>query len=82
MASLDVSIQAQVINLLLQLRKSLDLTLLFISHDLSVVRHLCDRVVVMHHGKIVEEGTVSQIFTQPKQPYTRMLLDAVPKLAW
>ena len=81
-ASLDVSIQAQVINLLLQLRKSLDLTLLFISHDLSVVRHLCDRVVVMHHGKIVEEGTVSQIFTQPKQPYTRMLLDAVPKLAW
>lgn len=62
-ASLDVSIQAQVINLLFA--TDLDLTLLFISHDLSVVRHLCDRVVVMHHGKIVEEGTVSQIFTQP-----------------
>jgi len=81
-ASLDVSIQAQVINLLLQLRKSLDLTLLFISHDLSVVRHLCDRVVVMHHGKVVEQGTVSQVFSQPKQPYTQMLLNAVPKLAW
>ncbi len=81
-ASLDVSIQAQVINLLLELKRSLNLTLLFISHDLSVVRHLCDRVVVMHHGKIVEEGVVSQIFAEPKQPYTRMLLDAVPKLAW
>lgn len=81
-ASLDVSIQAQVINLLLELKRNLNLTLLFISHDLSVVRHLCDRVVVMNHGKIVEEGTVSQIFVQPKQPYTRMLLDAVPKLAW
>lgn len=79
-ASLDVSIQAQVINLLLQLKRSLDLTLLFISHDLSVVRHLCDRVVVMHHGKIVERGTVSEVFAQPKQPYTQMLLKAVPKL--
>jgi len=56
--------------------------LLFISHDLSVVRHLCDRVVVMHHGKIVEEGVVSQIFAHPKQQYTRMLLDAVPQPAW
>ncbi|MBQ0707887.1 ABC transporter ATP-binding protein [Ochrobactrum sp. 3-3] len=79
-ASLDVSIQAQVINLLLQLKRSLDLTLLFISHDLSVVRHLCDHVVVMHHGKIVERGTVSEVFAQPKQPYTQMLLNAVPKL--
>ena len=81
-ASLDVSIQAQVINLLLELKRGLNLTLLFISHDLSVVRHLCDRVVVMHHGKIVEEGSVGKIFAEPQQAYTRMLLDAVPKLAW
>ena len=81
-ASLDVSIQAQVINLLLTLKNSLDLTLLFISHDLSVVRHLCDRVIVMHHGKIVEEGAVAEIFEHPKQNYTAMLLDAIPKLAW
>lgn len=81
-ASLDVSIQAQVINLLLELKRSLNLTLVFISHDLSVVRHLCDRVVVMHHGKLVEEGDVGQIFEAPKQDYTRMLLDAAPKLAW
>lgn len=80
-ASLDVSIQAQVINLLIELRRTLNLTLLFISHDLSVVRHLCDRVVVMHHGKIVEEANAAQLFEAPQQPYTKMLLDAVPKLA-
>ncbi len=80
-ASLDVSIQAQVINLLIELRRTLNLTLLFISHDLSVVRHLCDRVVVMHHGRIVEEAEVGQLFEAPSQAYTRMLLDAVPKLA-
>ena len=80
-ASLDVSIQAQVINLLIELRRTLNLTLLFISHDLSVVRHLCDRVVVMHHGRIVEEAEVTQLFEAPQQAYTRMLLDAVPRLA-
>jgi len=80
-ASLDVSIQAQVINLLIELRRTLNLTLLFISHDLSVVRHLCDRVVVMHHGRIVEEAEVGQLFEAPQQAYTRMLLDAVPRLA-
>jgi len=79
-ASLDVSIQAQVINLLMELRRHLNLTLLFISHDLSVVHHLCDRVVVMRHGEIVETGSASDIFQAPKQPYTRMLLDAIPRL--
>ncbi|HWJ88409.1 MAG TPA: ABC transporter ATP-binding protein [Pelagibacterium sp.] len=79
-ASLDVSIQAQVINLLMELRRTLNITLLFISHDLSVVHHLCDRVVVMRHGEIVEEGTATQVFHAPRHPYTQMLLDAVPKL--
>ncbi|WP_347267319.1 ABC transporter ATP-binding protein [Paracoccus sp. (in: a-proteobacteria)] len=79
-ASLDVSIQAQVINLLMELRRQLNLTLLFISHDLSVVHHLCDRVVVMRHGEIVEEGPAAQIFAAPRQPYTRMLLEAIPRL--
>ncbi|MGU3575373.1 dipeptide ABC transporter ATP-binding protein [Brucellaceae bacterium C25G] len=79
-ASLDVSIQAQILNLLLRLRKELNLTLLFISHDLSVVRHLCDRIIVMHHGKIVEEGMSENIFEAPQQPYTKMLLNAIPKL--
>ncbi len=80
-ASLDVSIQAQVINLLMELRRHLNLTLLFISHDLSVVHHLCDRVVVMRHGDIVETGSAAEIFQNPKQAYTRMLLEAIPKLA-
>lgn len=80
-ASLDVSIQAQILNLLLQLRKELGLTLLFISHDLSVVRHLCDRVAVMYRGKIIEVGTAEEIFDAPRESYTRALLDAIPKLA-
>ncbi|ABS17384.1 MULTISPECIES: dipeptide ABC transporter ATP-binding protein [Hyphomicrobiales] len=79
-ASLDVSIQAQVINLLMELRRNLNITLLFISHDLSVVHHLCDRVVVMRHGEIVEQGTATQVFTTPRHAYTKMLLEAVPKL--
>jgi len=79
-ASLDVSIQAQVINLLMELRRHLNLTLLFISHDLSVVHHLCDRVVVMRHGEFVETGTAARIFHAPEQPYTRMLLEAIPRL--
>ena len=79
-ASLDVSIQAQIINLLLKLRRELDLTLLFISHDLSVVHHLCERVAVMYLGRIVEEGPTAQVYAAPAHPYTRALLDSVPKL--
>jgi peptide/nickel transport system ATP-binding protein len=79
-ASLDVSIQAQIINLLIRLRRELDLSLIFISHDLSVVRHLCDRVAIMFQGKIVEEGLASDIYENPKHDYTRRLLSAVPEL--
>ncbi|GAU81666.1 ABC transporter ATP-binding protein [Bosea sp. BIWAKO-01] len=79
-ASLDVSIQAQIINLLMRLRAELNLTLIFISHDLSVVRHLCDRVAIMYRGKIVEEGPAGQIYDNPRHDYTRRLLAAVPVL--
>lgn len=79
-ASLDVSIQAQIINLFLDLRERLDLTMLFISHDLGVVRHLCQRVAVMYLGRVVEIGSTSELYARPRHPYTRALLDAVPKL--
>jgi len=80
-ASLDVSIQAQIINLFLQLRRDLNLTMLFISHDLSVVRHVSDRVAIMYLGRIVETGPTEQIFKAPRHPYTRALLDSAPRLA-
>ena len=80
-ASLDVSIQAQIINLFLQLRRDLNLTMLFISHDLSVVRHVSDRVAIMYLGRIVETGPTEQIFTAPRHPYTRALLESAPRLA-
>ena len=80
-ASLDVSIQAQIINLFLQLRRDLNLTMLFISHDLSVVRHVSDRVAIMYLGRIVETGPTEQIFRAPRHPYTRALLDSAPRLA-
>jgi oligopeptide/dipeptide ABC transporter ATP-binding protein len=77
-SALDVSIRAQVINMLEQLQNELGLAYLFISHDLSVVRHTCDRVAVMYLGKIVETGTRPQIFTTPTHPYTQALLSAIP----
>ncbi len=80
-SALDVSIQAQIINLLQQLRREMGLTLLFISHDLSVVRHLCDRVAVMYLGRIVESGTAEEIFNSPRHPYTQALVSAIPKAA-
>ena len=80
-ASLDVSIQAQIINLFLQLRRELNLTMLFISHDLSVVRHISDRVAIMYLGRIVEIGPTEEIFMAPRHPYTRAVLDSAPRLA-
>jgi peptide/nickel transport system ATP-binding protein len=77
-SALDVSIRAQVLNLLEELRATFNLTYLFISHDLSVVRHSCDRVVVMYVGKVVEVAETSKLFTQPSHPYTQALLAAVP----
>jgi len=79
-ASLDVSIQAQILNLFLDLRQALGLTCLFISHDLSVVRHVSDRVAIMYLGRIVEVGPAAEVYGAPRHPYTQGLLDSVPKL--
>lgn len=79
-AALDVSIQAQILNLLKDLRVELGLTMLFIAHELSVVRHMSDRIAVMYLGKIVEIGTTEEIFVRPRHPYTQSLLTAVPRL--
>lgn len=77
-SSLDVSVQAQVLNLFRELRERLDLSILFIAHDLGVVHYLCDRVAVMQHGQIVEIGDREQVYGRPAHPYTRSLLEAVP----
>lgn len=80
LSALDVSVQAQLLNLLVELRAARELALLFISHDLRVVRHLCDRVSVMYLGAIVEQADAARLFARPAHPYTRALLRAVPTL--
>ncbi len=77
-SSLDVSIQAQILNLLMKLKETLNLTYLFISHDLMVVKHISDRIAVMHRGKIVEIADRLQLFKNPCHPYTKTLLAAIP----
>jgi oligopeptide/dipeptide ABC transporter ATP-binding protein len=79
-SALDVSVQAQIIALMAELRSAFGLALLFISHDLHVVRHLCERVVVMYLGRVMEEGTAAEIFRAPAHPYTRALIAATPSI--
>ena len=81
-SALDISVQAQILNLLAELQRRLGLTYILISHNVSVVRHMADRVAVMYLGQIVELGCAEQVLEQPKHPYTQLLLEAVPSLGW
>ena len=77
-SALDVSVQAQILLLLKQLQAEMGLSYIFISHDLRVVRHVADEMVVMHKGKIVEQGSVENVYNAPQQAYTQQLLSAIP----
>lgn len=77
-SALDVSVQAQILNLLNELQEELKLTYVFISHDLNVVRYMCDRIVVMNQGKLVELNTSEEVYTNPQESYTQTLLKAIP----
>jgi ABC-type glutathione transport system ATPase component len=79
-SALDVSVRAQILNLLEDLRVNFQLTLVLVSHDLSVVRHMTERVLVMQAGQVVEEGPTRDLFAQPQHPYTRLLLESIPRL--
>ncbi len=79
-SALDVSIQAQIINLLKELKKNFNLTILFISHDLSVIKYISDKIAIMYLGEVIEFGTTEEIFSNPKHPYTKALLGAAPQI--
>ncbi|MGI5284518.1 ABC transporter ATP-binding protein [Nonomuraea polychroma] len=81
-AALDVSIQAQILELLAQVRRDSGVSLLFVSHDLAVVRHLCEETLVLHRGVVVERGPVERVLAEPEHPYTRLLLSSVPRPGW
>jgi peptide/nickel transport system ATP-binding protein len=81
-SALDVSVQAQVLALLDEIRAKLDLAMLFITHDLRVAAQVCDRVAVMHRGRVVEYGEAAAIFTDPQHDYTKQLFTAAPGRAW
>jgi len=80
-SALDASVQAQILNLLADLREQFSLTIILVTHDMSVARHLCDRIAVMRAGQIIEQGPADQVLLSPAHPYTQELLRAVPKLA-
>lgn len=79
-SALDVSVRAQILNLLTDLKQELNLAMVFISHDIQTVRYISDRIIVMNGGRIVEEGSTSEVFTNPQDAYTKLLLDAAPSL--
>jgi peptide/nickel transport system ATP-binding protein len=79
-SALDVSIQAQIINLLIEIRQRMKLAMIFIAHDLAVVRRLCDRIAVLYLGRTVEEGLTADVFAAPKHPYTQALIRAIPEI--
>jgi oligopeptide/dipeptide ABC transporter ATP-binding protein len=79
-SALDVSVQAQILNLLMDIREKLDLTYLFVTHDLKIVRHLADRIVVLYHGRIVETGDTRDLYESPLHPYSRALLDSILRI--
>ncbi|WP_428950510.1 ABC transporter ATP-binding protein [Streptomyces sp. cg35] len=81
-AALDVSVQAQIIALLREIRERSDISYLFITHDLGIVQHICDDIVVMHRGRVVESGPTLSVLDKPQDPYTRKLLDSVPRRGW
>lgn len=81
-SALDVSVQSQIVNLLKQLQQQMDLTCLFISHDLNLVRYLSSRIAVMQKGQLVELNAAEKLFADPKHPYTKALLEAIPVLNW
>jgi ABC-type oligopeptide transport system ATPase subunit len=79
-SALDLTIRAQVLDLLSELKKKLSLSIIFITHDIGVVQHVADRIIVMNKGKIVEQGAASQVLSQPKEEYTKFLMASVPKI--